>query len=180
MKHTLIAFSEDALYSPNFADQDSIKPYLEVVPTVGAVVSCGDDSVLRKIACGASLLNAVLVVNMAELDPSDSQQYNTNVAMSPSGIILSKYRKRHLYYEPAFDSNTNTTAVTFRNPLDNLTYGLLTCNDLTYEDSVIQLAPVVDVIIAPAWWVNLPPIITGTSYFLGLSYSYNTTLMVAG
>jgi predicted amidohydrolase len=200
--HSIFVFPEDGLYSPAFPDRDSILPYLELLPDTGAVVTCSSTSVLNAVACLAQTLNATVVVNMGELEypaslsPSKStnssadplasrKQYNTNIAVSPQGILLAKYRKVHLYYEPAFDPGDDNQRAFFRDPLSQKLYALLTCNDLLFQQSVLPLlggdgqGPL-EAILAPAWWVNLPPLLSGTAYFSGFSLAYNTTLAVAG
>lgn len=189
---SLIVFPEDALYSPAFPDRDSLLPYLEELPSVGVKIKCSNESVLQMISCLSATLNCTVVVNMAELlwigtDKSgdNRKQFNVDVVVDPSGTLLAKYRKKHLYYEPAFDSvdgEYSTYPSTFVNPADNSLYALLTCNDLTYfHDSVEPLVALgVKAIIAPAWWVNLPPLMSGNAYFSGLSLAYNTTIAVAG
>ena len=183
---SVVVFPEYGLYGPNFPSRDSILPYLEVIPDVGALVVCGNDSTLAMISCLAQSLNATVVVNMGEvvlLDDQSRKQFNVNVAVSPSGVLLAKYRKQHLYYEPAFDAGVDdysTHPSTFKDSITGLTFGLLTCNDLTYQATMESIVAVSDVVIGPAWWVNLPPLMSGTAYFSSLSLSYNTTLAVAG
>ncbi len=115
----------------------------------------------------------------------DRKQFNVNVVVSPDGTLLAKYRKTHLYYEPAFDYGDglySTFPSTFIDPADGALYGILTCNDLTYFHNSIEplIALGVKAILAPAWWVNLPPLMSGNAYFSSLSLSYNTTIAVAG
>lgn len=188
MQHSsVIVFPEYGLYSPNFPDRDSILPYLEALPDVGSKIACGKDSTLAMVACLAVSLNATVVVNMGEVvwlnSISDRKQFNVNVAVTPAGVLLAKYRKQHLYYEPAFDAGEgdySTHPSTFVDSVTGLTFGLLTCNDLTYQATMESIVAVSDVVIDPAWWVNLPPLMSGTAYFSSLSLSYNTTLAVAG
>lgn len=185
---SVIVFPEYGLYGPNFPTRDSVLPYLEVLPDVGSTVACGNDSTLAMVSCLASSINATVVVNMGEVvwlnvSTSDRVQFNVNVVVNSFGVLLAKYRKQHLYYEPAFDAGEgdySTHPSTFTDPSTGTTFGLLTCNDLTYQATMESIVAVSDVVIGPAWWVNLPPLMSGTAYFSSLSLSYNTTLAVAG
>lgn len=178
---SLILFPEDALSGPGFSSHSELAPYTEVFPPTGSTIpnpcSFPARSVLSHIACLASDRNATVVANLGERSADGTLFFNTDVVVSGAGVILAKYRKHHLYYE-----------VWDRGPLDPVSFvvggvriGLMTCNDLTFADGIGQLVrDGVEVVLAPSWWVNTPPVMTGVAFFAGFSAAWGVTLAVSG
>ncbi len=91
----LVVFPEDALFGPVFPTRASITPFLEPLDV-------GRSRVLQFVAQVARRMNVHIVLCMGEL-ASGGKQFNTAVAVGPTGTVLGAHRKRHLYFEPQWD-----------------------------------------------------------------------------
>nr|XP_018906892.1 PREDICTED: biotinidase-like [Bemisia tabaci] len=107
--------------------------------------------------------------------------YNTNVVFDRQGLIiaryeinfmftslslfssnlflpLNRYRKSHLFREPEFSAPRPTEISTFKTDF-GVTFGMLICFDILFEDPAIRLLQethVKDIIFTSAWYSKLP------------------------
>ena len=174
----LIVFPEDGLYGPNFATKESIRPFLEVIPDLGAF-PCHNATkaspVLSRMSCLALQYEMYIVLDMGEI-AADGKQYNVAVAFDSNGKLVAKYRKSHLYYEPQFDDG-NATASYFECPLLGRV-GMCICFDVMFENPISRLKEKdIDLLLLPSWWVNIPPLEIGPAMFQALSRFHNVDII---
>lgn len=197
----LIVFPEYALYGPVFSDRQNILPYLEYVPNrgqFGVVKPCDvyreddvDHVVLRTVSCLARRYNMYIVLNMGDVQPCDRSrdghcpldgryQYNTQVALSPDGTLLTKYHKSNLYNEANIFNAGDGIPVYFDTP-ELGRVGLFICFDLLFEKPTLDLIYRYNITMAAfsTWWVNYPPLLNGLQTQQGMSYKHQFTLLAA-
>jgi len=202
----IILFPEDGLYGAAFYTRNEILPYLEYIPDVDPqneteqkYVPCNfqgseleQSPILARASCLARDSNITLVLNMGEIRycsqatdsncPDDSRyQYNTLVAFSSTGELVAKYHKSHLYYEPQFDEPPFPDVVWFESDF-GVRFGLMICFDLMFEEPQLSLYHNHNIrnFLWSSWWVNEPPLITGTQVEVSRSFSLPSNLLASG
>jgi predicted amidohydrolase len=182
----LVVFPEDGLYGPDFPTQESVLPFLEEIPTPSDKSSYGP--IVSFVSNLAMQHQVYIVLDMGELvlqlGSNETRQYNTAIAMAPSGVLASVYHKQHLYYEPQFDAGptTDPSAGVFEMSLPEGTVklGLCVCFDALFPNVWKRMMEQVDFMVAPTWWVNLPPLGISTGMHSGVARAINRTVLVAG
>ncbi|QWT25459.1 carbon-nitrogen hydrolase family protein [Subtercola sp. PAMC28395] len=91
----------------------------------------------------------------------DNHYYNTLVAVDPSGELVARYRKVHLYDAFGQQESEWMRAGTVEHPetflVGDFTVGLQTCYDLRFPESTRWLVDAgVDLVLVPAEWVPGP------------------------
>ena len=199
----IILFPEDGLYGAYFTSRDMILPYLEPIPDVGSQpepivpcqwnqTQCDKSPILCRASCLARDSSITVVLNMGEVRwcekdnesdcPTDHRfQYNTLVAFSSQGELVAKYHKSHLYYEPQFDAPTTPDHVWFESDF-GVRFGLVICFDLMFEQPQLGLYAREGIrdFLWSSWWVNEPPLITGTQVELARSMSLPSNFLASG
>jgi deaminated glutathione amidase len=117
---------------------------------------------VRALAELASELGIHLVAGMMELVPGETARVaNTVVALDPSGELVARYRKLHLY--DAFGARESDWIVpgplnepeTF--PFAGFTAGLQTCYDVRFPEVTRRLVDAgADLVLMPSEWVRGP------------------------
>eukprot|EP01095_Lingulamoeba_sp_RSL-Kostka_P005833 TRINITY_DN1774_c0_g1_i2.p1 TRINITY_DN1774_c0_g1~~TRINITY_DN1774_c0_g1_i2.p1 ORF type:complete len:517 (+),score=102.19 TRINITY_DN1774_c0_g1_i2:203-1552(+) len=164
-KTQIIVFPEDGIYNFDyFTTRDEIKPYLEEIPVMDNYIPCkignyDTQLVLTTISCFAIEYNMTIVVDMGEIEycslnddkfyvntttkcPEDKRfQYNTQVAFSSSGEVLSKYRKTHLFPVDldVFNYPPNYQLSYFKTDFD-VVFAQIICFDIFFQFPSVELS----------------------------------------
>lgn len=110
----------------NYRNRSDIKPMVETIP--GPTTNF-----FSKLAIE---LKVTLHVGMAERDAVTDDYHNTIVVIGPSGAIITKYHKIHLYQDEANYLVPGKDAVTYESPLFGKV-GIAVCSDI-YSDHPMQ------------------------------------------
>lgn len=182
----LVVFPEDGLYGPDFPSRKSVSPFLEEIPFPATAAACNNSQaggpVLQFVSCLAQKHNVYIVLDMGERN--GTKQYNCAIAVNPAGVLIARYRKQHLYFEPQFDPGPQTDPKTGIFEIDlgggeTHMVGLCVCFDILFPN-VWDRMKQVDFVVAPTWWVNLPPLGVSTGMHEAVARAINRTVLVAG
>jgi predicted amidohydrolase len=194
----VVVLPEYGLTGPNFPTRESVRPFVETVPDPASMTVLCNRSIwgmsspaLTLASCLADRCGIDVVVDVAEVETCESQdpacpadgvwQYNTQVALRGSdGAVVGRYRKEHLYYEPAFNRPINQSAQTFVSSF-GVKFGMMICFDIMFDWPASALLDdgVKDVVYS-TWWVNMPPFLTGTQVQAGWANASRVNLIAAG
>ena len=179
----MVVFPEDGLYGPAFATRASIAPFLEQISFPNALAPCDDPQagpVVKFMSCAARKYSIYVVLDMGEA-VAEEFQYNCAVAFDASGMLVARYRKQHLYFEPQFDQGPRDDMTTgiFETPYGKV--GLCICFDALFSNVWDRMTTnEVTFMVAPTWWVNMPPLAVSVGMHSGVARALNTTLVLAG
>lgn len=195
----LVVLPEYGLTGPDFPTRDSVLPFGERVPAPWlAEVPCGNSTLatlspaVENASCTARTTGADIVVDVPEVEPclpSDTscppdgrRQFNTLVALRGSdGAVVGRYRKRNLYYEPAFDPGTASGGAPWFDSSFGVRIGLMICFDIMFrQPSADILSAGVRDVAYSTWWVNVPPFLTGTQVQAGWANASGANVVAAG
>ena len=162
----IIVFPESTL---NNNDEATFVPN----PEKQQITPCDDNSgeyhtFLQQISCAARRLGIYVVINLTEKEwcstiPEDTRKcattglniFNTNVVFNRNGVVISRYRKVHLYGE-----NKNTTFVPEQGWFDTdfgVRFGHFICFDiLFYSPAQVLVESIKDFIFTSMWFSQLP------------------------
>lgn len=117
-----------------------------------------DGDFVRQLATLAVELDVYLVAGMIEKIKGDSRPANTLVALDPSGNLVARYRKLHLYDAFGFVESEWIHPGEMSEPeifiSDGISVGLQTCYDLRFPEVSRRLVDAgADVLAVPAAWV---------------------------
>ncbi|KAH8327511.1 hypothetical protein KR067_004939, partial [Drosophila pandora] len=155
---------------------------------------------LVTISCAARNASKYVVINLTEKQkcedvPEDTRPcasnglnvYNTNVVFDRQGVVVSRYRKIHLWIE-----QKNTTylpeLITFETDF-GVTFGHFICYDILFYSPAHQLIREQGIkdFVYPTMWFSQLPFHTGEKYGLitvqiqqGWAYSNDVNLLAAG
>ena len=134
-------------------------------PTLGpgfvAAAEPLDGPFVTALAALSAGLGLVIVAGMLEVAPVAGRFFNTLVAVGPTGELLARYRKLHLY--DAFGERESDWVLpgaieppqTFL--VGGLRVGLQTCYDIRFPEVTRRLVDVgVGLVLVPAEWVRGP------------------------
>lgn len=131
----------------------------------------------------------VLAVDMGDVQPCTKwdydcpadrrYQFNTLVVFDVDGVILTKYHKTNLYFEPEFDVPVNQSPVHFE--LFGTRFGTIICFDIMFAKPQIEMLKKFGVteVLFSSWWVNTPPILTATQIQQGWSRAFDLNLLAS-
>ncbi|XP_017156566.1 vanin-like protein 1 [Drosophila miranda] len=148
---------------------------------------------LVSLSCAARNVSKYLVINVSEKKlctdtPEDPRPcaydglniHNTNVVFDRQGVVISRYRKVHLYGE-----NRNTTyepeLETFETDF-GVTFGTFTCFDILFYTPAHQLIleqGITDFIYTTMWFSQLP-FLTAVQTQQAWAYANNVNMLAAG
>merc|ERR1711939_844750 len=104
-----------SLFGPVLRTRADTRLYAETVPEKGDCISSSNGSTspaLEILSHAAKTSGLVLIFHIAEA--MGSKLYSSQVALSPTGCVLGKYHKYHLYGESnVFDQPPQPEVVTF-------------------------------------------------------------------
>lgn len=143
----LVAFPEYSMYEKKVVDA-SFGPAAE--PLDGPFVTA--------LATLASSLGIAIVAGVVEQNGGDARPFNTLVALGPSGELLTRYRKIHLFDSYGFRESESITPSPSLDPivfrLGGMTVGLMTCYDLRFPELGRELADAgAELVLACSSWV---------------------------
>ena len=142
----------------------------------------GSPEIIKLASCAARNLSIYILINIAEQDGSD--QYNTNIVLTPTGKLLLRYRKMNLWGEPSFSTPKTCDATYFgitpTGSDSQIKIGIMTCADLVfgYPQSAL-FKEQVDVFILPVAWSNVMPQMQVLAYAQGWSLINNKTIVIS-
>ncbi|GAB3121271.1 carbon-nitrogen hydrolase family protein [Glaciibacter psychrotolerans] len=120
-----------------------------------------DGSFVQALAALAEELQLCVVAGMLEQVADATRFSNTLVAVSPTGELVARYRKLHLYDAFGDTESKWVVAGEIEQPetfdVDGLTIGLQTCYDIRFPEVTRRLVDAgADVVLVPAEWVRGP------------------------
>ncbi|KAL5280009.1 BTD.2 family protein [Megaselia abdita] len=146
---------------------------------------------LSELSCYARSIQAYLVANVHEkvLCSGDYQcpkkgyfVFNTNVVFDRNGMVISKYRKTHLYRNEIYKKFTprEPQIQTFTTDF-GVTFGQFICFDILFHWPTQSLVHegISDFVNPNAWFQELP-FLTSLQLFQGWSQANNVSLLSAG
>jgi len=171
----IMVFSEYGLQGwPNLNwTRDSILPFCEAIPdpenATHPINPCLDHhkypglDVTIAISCLARKYHTAIVVDVGDVQPcaeskvastcvdrTDGRaQYNTALAFDESGVLLTKYHKRHLYFESDWYDVELPGSKKWFTPQFGVTFGVFICADIVGETSETLTD-----FAFPTWWDN--------------------------
>ncbi|KAF8796451.1 pantetheinase-like [Argiope bruennichi] len=141
-----------------------------------------DRPILQKLSCLAQFNNIYIVANTADFKKCDVNTrcdkdktnsitdnctscpedghffYNTNIVFSRDGTLISKYYKRHLYFEPEMNTPDHPENAYFDTEFGKFT--TIICFDLMFKEAVGALdKPDILNVAYPTYWFDHTPMI---------------------
>jgi predicted amidohydrolase len=143
----LVAFPEFSMYDKKAVDHTFS---VAAEPLDGAFVGG-----IRALALELAL---TIVVGVVERNEAGERPYNTLVAIDPSGSLVARYRKVHLFDSFGFRESDSITASDNLQPVvfavGDITVGLMTCYDLRFPELARALADAgAQLMLACSSWV---------------------------
>ncbi|XP_020805595.1 vanin-like protein 1 [Drosophila serrata] len=148
---------------------------------------------LVTLSCAARNVSKYIVINLTEKQkcedtPDDPRPcasnglniFNTNVVFDRQGVVVSRYRKVHLYAE-----SKNLTylpeLVTFETDF-GVTFGQFICFDILFYTPAHQLIVEQGItdFVYPTMWFSQLPFLTAVQIQQGWAYAQNVNLLAAG
>lgn len=120
-----------------------------------------DGPFATELAALAADLGVHLVAGMLETTEDSRRFSNTLIAVDPSGALVAKYRKMHLYDAFGQKESDWVVAGPIEEPetftLDGVTVGLQTCYDIRFPEVSRRIVDAgADLIVLPSEWVRGP------------------------
>ncbi|XP_029652967.1 pantetheinase [Octopus sinensis] len=142
------------------------------------------------ISCIAKKNKIYLVVNVGDIQPCNRTddancpydgryQYNTNVVYSSEGALVSRYHKKHLFYEPYYNSPKIAEYGVFDTPFGR--FASIVCFDIYFNDSLNELVMKHQVsnILFPNLWFDTPPFFFSSLFHNSIAKAFNINLISA-
>lgn len=177
---------------------DALTPYLEYIPDPKTLSwnPCNDPEqypdteVQHFLSCLAKNTSMYIVANMGDKQPcntnTDSKcppcghyQYNTNVAFDPTGKLVSRYHKVHLFLsEPQF-SYPQSIPTYFETPWGR--FGMFTCFDILFEHPAIDLVDKLKItnIAFPTAWMDALPLFPAIGFHSSFAKGLGINMLAA-
>ncbi|KAL8610006.1 hypothetical protein ACOMHN_029499 [Nucella lapillus] len=199
----ILVFPEDGLYGFSFT-WESMTPYLEYIPDPAVVdwVPCDDPTrfphteVQQTLSCLAKNHSLYLVANMGDNQPCHLHvlpycnhplgqghephvQYNTDVAFDPSGKLLARYHKQHLFFEKQFDTPVTPELTTFDTPFGR--WGMFTCFDILFYQPAVTLIEKKNIanIAFPTAWMDALPLLASIQFHSAFARGMGVNFLAA-
>lgn len=129
---------------------------------------------LVEMSCSARSRNLYVVLNLLEKEKCNPRSlecnadgfntYNTNVVFDRKGVLISRYRKTHLYGNEwgSTDVRRVPELATFQTDF-GVTFGHFICFDMLFYDPALKLVKELNItdIIYPTYWFSELPFLTG-------------------
>ncbi|GAB1608292.1 vascular non-inflammatory molecule 3-like [Argonauta hians] len=142
------------------------------------------------ISCIAKRNKIYLLVNLGDKQPCNNTadpncpsdgyyQYNTNVVYSSEGALVSRYHKKHLFYEPYYNSPKTAEYSVFETPFGR--FASIVCFDIFYNDTLINLVENYNVsnILFPNLWFDYTPFFLSVLFHNSIAKALNINLISA-
>nr|AXB88457.1 symplectin/biotinidase-like protein 2 [Vampyroteuthis infernalis] len=144
----------------------------------------------ESLSCMAKENGIYIVVNLGDkhnCNPNDDlncpadgrYQYNTNVVYSSNGTLVARYHKKHLFYEPYFNSPPTADYAVFDTPFGR--FATIVCFDILFKDTLIDLIEKHKVrnILFPNLWVDIPPFFLSIPFHRSIAKAAKINLISA-
>jgi deaminated glutathione amidase len=143
----IVAFPEFSMYDKKAVDS-----------TFSIAAEPLDGAFVDGIRALAVELGLTIVVGVVERNAVGDRPYNTLVAIDPSGSLVARYRKVHLFDSFGFRESDSITASDSLEPVvfavGDITVGLMTCYDLRFPELARALADAgAQLMLACSSWV---------------------------
>lgn len=161
--------------------------YTETIPwpTHTRTVPCDSPSsfdgapTLVSLSCAAKEHGVALVANLMDWSDTESEMYNTDIALDTDGAYLAKYRKQNLWGEGNVAVPTDCPVASFSTSF-GVTFGLITCADLIYSfPAGALLDRGVRDFVLPAAWSDEMAQMQVMAFAQGWSLRHNASLVVS-
>ncbi|EGD82679.1 hypothetical protein PTSG_03340 [Salpingoeca rosetta] len=145
----------------------------------------------RQLSCLAHRQHVYLAASVVDRVPCNQHSdaaacpddgvylYNTLVVFAPSGQLIAKYHKAHIFGTDSAMNQAPPQPVTFFVPEISTTIGILICYDMEFQQPSQAVLKDTDIILAASEWINDPPLFTAVMYQQAWSEAHNATLAVA-
>ncbi|KAH8273044.1 hypothetical protein KR018_002256, partial [Drosophila ironensis] len=188
----IIVFPESTLNNVSFATFVSA-PEDQVNPCLSDPNATYFEEFLVAISCAARNASKYVVINLTEKQkcedtPEDPRPcasnglnvFNTNVVFNREGVVVSRYRKVHLWGEPK-NSTYLPELSTFETDF-GVTFGHFICFDILFYTPAHQLIEEQGVtdFVYPAMWFSQLPFLTAVQIQQGWAYSNDVNVLAAG
>ncbi|KAH8273043.1 hypothetical protein KR018_002252, partial [Drosophila ironensis] len=188
----IIVFPESTL---NSGGSNSFVPAPEdqVNPCLSDPNATYFEEFLVTISCAARNASKYVVINLTEKQkcedsPEDPRPcasnglnvFNTNVVFDREGVVVSRYRKVHLWGEPK-NSTYLPELSTFETDF-GVTFGHFICFDILFYTPAHQLIEEQGItdFVYPAMWFSQLPFLTAVQTQQGWAFGANVNLLAAG
>lgn len=112
-----------------------------------------ESSKVIKMICGIASQFRIYLVAGSLIIKERGAYYNTSLLIDPSGQIVLKYKKNHLWYPEKRYLKPGTEALVAKAPIGNI--GIAICWDLAFPDLFQRMALAgADVICIPSYWTS--------------------------
>jgi predicted amidohydrolase len=143
----LVAFPEFSMYDKKAVDR-----------TFSVAAEPLDGAFVDGIRALATDLALTIVVGVVERNEVGDRPYNTLIAIDPTGTLVARYRKVHLFDSFGFRESDSITASESLEPVTfsvgDMTVGLMTCYDLRFPELARALADAgAQLMLACSSWV---------------------------
>ncbi|GFT15353.1 vascular non-inflammatory molecule 2 [Nephila pilipes] len=204
----IIVFPESGLLKFEKPSREWLLDFIEDIPDPNKVIvnPCEESSqfhnlpILRKLSCLARDNHLYVVANTLDFKECDINSnckryknnenctscpddghffYNTNVVFNRSGTLVSKYYKRHLYFETQINTPDVPEDAYFDTEFGKFT--TVICFDLMYKESVKALEEpgVLNVAYPTYWFDHTPFILLAMPFQQAWSMANKVNLLVA-
>ncbi|XP_016986846.2 vanin-like protein 1 [Drosophila rhopaloa] len=148
---------------------------------------------LVTLSCAARNASKYIVINLTEKQkctdvPEDTRPcasnglnvFNTNVVFDRQGVVVSRYRKVHLYGE-AKNNTYLPELITFETDF-GVTFGHFICFDILFYQPAHQLVVEQGItdFVYPAMWFSQLPFLTAVQTQQGWAYANDVNLLASG
>lgn len=187
----IIVFPEDGILY-GLKDREEVSKWAEDIPEPG-VLPCLDKNVttplLYNLSCMARANNIYLVANIIDKKPCNASDhscprdkikyFNTNVAFSRNGTLVSRYHKNHLFVEPFMSPADPFEFAVFE--MDDVRVGMFICFDVLFdESSKLVRDHNVTLAVMSSWWFDELPMLYSVAVQQAWSVHHGIPLLVAG
>ncbi len=182
----IIVFPEYALTGPGFVSRADVAKYAQPA-------TCGDQSrapVLARLCDIARTHATHLVVHFLEVANSTAELsgrtgktrfYSTQACIGPSGALLARYRKQHLYRQEALvldPGAPDTPPAHFS--VRGARVEMRLCFDILFNTARQTGDAKPALLVFSTWWVNFPPLLTGTQVQQAWARAFGTGVLASG
>ncbi|XP_014777355.1 pantetheinase [Octopus bimaculoides] len=195
----ILVFPENGLIAHlDYVTRLGIRSFLDTIPEPNKEkpwIPCDEPDLYPRteiqeaISCIAKKNKIYLVINVGDMQPCNRTdancpydgryQYNTNVVYSSEGALVSRYHKKHLFYEPYYNSPKTAEYGVFDTPFGR--FASIVCFDIYFNDTLNELIKKHQVsnILFPNLWFDTPPFFLASLFHNSIAKAFNINLISA-
>lgn len=196
----ILVFPENGLIARfSHVTRLGIKNFLDIIPEPNKEkpwIPCDEPDLYPRteiqeaISCIAKKNKIYLVVNVGDMQPCNftedarcpydgHYQFNTNVVYSSEGALVSRYHKKHLFYEPYYNTPATAEYGVFETPFGR--FASIVCFDIYFNDTLNELIEKHQVsnILFPNLWFDTPPFFFSSLFHNSIAKAFNINLISA-